>query len=107
MKTITLVVLLSAWSISTQAQTPCDYQQNELRKLGLAAKYEQLPESQRSSFFSQLSPADQISVMGLSSGHNLGAGLNNAAGGGYSRSITDLFHQKSDEFRKKCGFMLR
>ena len=107
MKTITLVVFLAAWNLSAVAQTPCDYQQNELRKLGLAAKYEQLPEGQRAGFISQLSPIDQISVMSLSSGHNLGVGFNNAAGGGYSRSITDVINQKAEEFKKKCGFMLR
>lgn len=99
-----LILLLGngAW-----CQTNCNYQQNELRKLGLAAKYEQLSGSQRASFFSQLTSADQISVMSLSSGHNLGAGINNAAGGGYSSTITDVFNQKAEEFRRSCGFMLK
>jgi hypothetical protein len=107
MKTVAMTLVLAAFSHTASAQSSCDYQQNELRQLGLAAKYEQLPPSQRGSFFSQLSPADQISVMSLSSGHNLGASVNNAAGGGYRRTITDVFNQKAEEFKKKCGFMLR
>lgn len=104
---ISLLIVLSSFSQTVGAQTQCDYQQKELRKYALAAKYEQLPDAQRSNFMAQLPPAEQVGLMGLISGHNLGAGISNAAGSGYRSTITDVFNQKAEEFKRSCGFMLR
>jgi len=105
MKIPFLLLAIGLWSHAVDAQTYCDHERNELRKFGLAARYQQLPEGQRAGFFAQLSPADQMFVMGATAGHQMGSGINNAAGGGYSSSLVNVYNQKIQEYRSRCGSM--
>jgi hypothetical protein len=109
MKTLRKVILIALLPLTSSvlAQTYCDYHYKELQDHALAARYEQLPAEQKSYFIAQL-PSDQRSkLMGMESGHRLGAAINNSLGGTSRESMTDVFNKKLDEFKPKCGFMLK
>ena len=107
MKIPFLILALALWCQSVGAQALCNAQLKELREYAMASRYEQLPESQKPNFMAQLSPADRLGLMGAISGHKLGTAINNAAGGDYRSTITDVFNRKTEEFKKSCGFMLK
>lgn len=106
MRDFTLIVLLPLTS-SVIAQTYCDYQYKELQDHALAARYEQLPAEQKSGFIAQLPSDQRLKLMGMESGHRLGAAINNSLGGTYRESMTDVFNKKLEGFKTKCGFMLK
>jgi hypothetical protein len=105
--TVSLSFAFVSFSQVVGAQTHCEYQLKELRQYALAAKYEQLPAAQKPHFMAQLSPAEQLGLMGLQSGHNLGAGTAAMLGGGKASTLTDQFNLKTEEFKRSCGFMLK
>ena len=81
------------------AQSYCETELQNLRMFAMAAKYEQLPAEQKPSFFAQLSPDQQLQLMGIRSGNQLGGNSGN--------SMNEVLNRKSEEFKRKCGFMLK
>ncbi len=81
------------------AQSYCENELKNLRMFAMAAKYEQLPAEQKSSFFAQLSPDQQLQLMGIRSGNQLGGNNRN--------SMNEVLNRKTEEFKRKCEFMLK
>ena len=103
-----IAALLGAMTVlSAQAQTYCDQRYKELQKDAIAAKAEQLPPEQRIHFEAQLTNEQRLALMAARGGHQLGTGINNAFGGTYRDSLTDVFNRNLAEFKTKCGFMLK
>lgn len=107
MKNLGLTFLFALLSANVSAQTYCDSQLADLKDYAMVARYEQLPEEQKSYFFAQLSTKQKSKLNILSSTHQFGSALNNSLGGNYNDSITDVFNRKYEEFKRKCGFMLK
>lgn len=81
------------------AQSYCETELQNLRMLVMTAKYEQLPAEQKPTFFAQLSPDQQLHLMGIRSGNQLDGNNRN--------SINEVLNRKSEEFKRKCGYMLK
>jgi hypothetical protein len=107
MKNLGLTFLFALLSANVSAQTYCDSQLADLKDYAMVAKYEQLPEEQKPYFFAQLSPNQQLKLNMMGSSHKFGSALNNSLGGNYKDSMADVFNRKYEEFKRKCGFMLK
>ncbi len=101
------IFLIFFASASSYSQTYCDYQYRDLKDYELAARYEQLPSEQRPNFMAQISQEQRLKLMGMQSGHGAGSAIANLSGASYAGTMTSIFEKKLEEFKKKCGFMLR
>jgi hypothetical protein len=104
MQTFRLVLAaISVTAFNAHAQSFCEYQLTELKKSHLLAKYEQMPEEQKSNFFATLSTEQRAYILGA----DLGVALGKAINQNYSETYSDKFNREFEEFKKKCGFMLQ
>jgi Mg/Co/Ni transporter MgtE len=108
-KKMKLLCLGASFFVSASAMpaTICEIKLKELQGDAIAAKYEQLPQAQKSNFLAQLSLEQQLSLMAARSGHQLGAAIANNMGTEYKKTLSDIFEEKKQAFIKECGFMLQ
>ena len=89
MKTFSIGIATLLLCVPSFAQSYCEAQMADLKDYSIAAKYQQR----------------KINMMGSS--HKLGSAINNSMGGSYRDSIADVFNRKLEEFKRKCGYMLK
>ena len=99
MKTFSISLVTVFICVPAFAQSYCETELQNLRMFAMAAKYEQIPGEQKPSFFAQLSPDQQLQLMGIRSGNQLGGNNRN--------SMNEVLNRKTEEFKRKCGFMLK
>ncbi len=107
MKTFWIGIPTLLLCVPSFAQSYCEAQMADLKDYSIAAKYEQLPEEQKPYYFAQLTPAQQMKINMMGSSHKLGSAINNSMGGNYRDSMADVFNRKFEEFKRKCGYMLK
>ena len=107
MKTFSIGIATLLLCVPSFAQSYCDAQIADLKDYSMAAKYEQLPNEQKPYFFAQLTPTQQMKLNMMGSSHKLGSAINNSMGGNYRDSMADVCNRKLEEFKRKCGFMLK